>query len=185
MSLTKTIIDRNSARPTRAGFTLAEFTISVGLIALVVGALYAGMTQCYYRSDVTRQNLRATQIMVEKLEALRLYTWDQIGTPFDPDDPEDWTDPFDAEDPHTTEDEAEPFVLPSSFKAPFTPGSTNTDEIVYHGAITITNASVTEAYGSQLLLCTVTLTWTNGTHVTSRQMQTYFAKYGMQNNISR
>jgi type II secretory pathway pseudopilin PulG len=173
-------------RAGRVGYTLVELGVGIALVTLVVSALYAGMTFTLQISNQTRENLRATQILVEKLEALRLYTWDQIASPFDPDEPEDPLDPFDPEDPHSPEVEADPFILPSTFTAPYTPGSTNAGELTYYGTLTLTNAPVAEAYGPHLLLVKVGVTWTNASgRVQSREMQTLFAKYGMQNNIRR
>lgn len=169
----------------QGGFNLVEAAVALGLVALVVGALYAGMTQVITHSQNARENLRATQILLEKLETIRLYTWQQIGEPFDPDDPEDWSDPFDAEDPHTADDEAEPFVLPTTFTVPFTPGSTNPNELRYFGTLTLTNVPFSEPYAGQLLLVTATVRWTNNGRPHQRQMQTLFAKYGIQNNIRR
>lgn len=177
--------DRLGCRLGQGGFSLVEAAVALGLVALVVGALYAGMTQVIAQSQSARENLRATQILLEKLETIRLYTWQQIGEPFDPDDPENSSDPFDAEDPHTADDEAEPFVLPTTFTVPFTPGSTNRHELMYHGRLTLTNAPFSEAYAGQLLLVTATVGWTNNGRAHQRQMQTLFARYGIQNNIRR
>ena len=169
-----------------AAYTLVEICVAIGLVALAAGALYSGMMYTAQLSNQTREELRATQIMLEKLETLRLYTWEQIGSPFDPDDPEDPLDPFDSEDPHTADDEAEPFVLPTTFTAKFTPGSTNRSDLTYHGTLTLTNAGLTEDYGVHLLRVQVGLRWTNANRrVQTRQMQTFFAKYGMQNNVRR
>jgi hypothetical protein len=182
---TKLSVQSRTTGRLAAAYTIVEVCVGISLVALIVGALYSGMTYTVRVSDATRENIRATQIMVEKLEALRLYTWDQIGSPFDPDDAEDWLDPFDAEDPHTPGDDAEPFVLPPTFVARFTPGSTNSSDLIYYGTLSLTNAPVTEDYGAHLLLARVSLTWTNRTTrvVRSREMRTFFAKYGMQNNI--
>lgn len=157
-----------------------EVVVGVALVALTVGALYAGMTYGMQRTHFTREELRATQILLEKMEQLRLYRWDQLNFVNDPDDLDDVE--FDPEDPHVVEDELSPFVVPKTFSVPFTAGQTN-DGLVYYGTFSLTNAPVTEVYSNQLLLVTATLTWQSGGKTRTRKMQTFFAKYGLQNNI--
>lgn len=64
--------DRLGCRLGQGGFSLVEAAVALGLVALVVGALYAGMTQVIAQSQSARENLRATQILLEKLETIRL-----------------------------------------------------------------------------------------------------------------
>lgn len=173
----------NLLRIRSTAFTLVEVLVGIALLGVVVTALYSGMTYGLARTQITREEMRATQVMLEKMEQLRLYRWHQVNYNFDPDEPEDPTDPFDPEDPHLAGDEIVPFIIPTTFTEPFTPGETNAGALTYHGTFSITNAPVTEIYSNGLRLITVSVTWTNGTKVRTRQMQTLFAKYGLQNNI--
>ena len=141
------------------------------------------MTYGLARTAITREEMRATQVMLEKMEQLRLYTWEQVNYNYDPDDPEDPTDPFDPDDPHDIADEPVEFLIPTTFKEPFTPGLTNAGDLQYYGTFVITNVPMTEVYSNSLRLITVSVTWTNGNKVKTRSMQTFFAKYGLQNNI--
>jgi type II secretory pathway pseudopilin PulG len=166
-----------------AAFTIVEVVVGIALLGVVVAALYSGMTYGLARTAITREEMRATQVMLEKMEQLRLYTWDQVNYNYDPDDPEDPTDPFDPEDPHDIADELDPFFIPVTFSAPFTPGLTNAGDLMYFGTFTVTNVPMTQLYSNHLRLVTVSITWTNGNNVKTRSMQTYFAKYGLQNNI--
>lgn len=166
-----------------AAFTLIEVLVGIALLGVVVTALYSGMTYGLARTQMTREEMRATQVMLEKMEQLRLYRWEQVNYNYDPDDPEDPTDPFDPEDPHDVADEPTAFIIPITFTEPFTPGLTNAGELTYFGTFTITNAPMGDAYSNALRLITVSVTWTNGTKVKTRSMQTLFAKYGLQNNI--
>jgi type II secretory pathway pseudopilin PulG len=166
-----------------AAFTLVEVLVGVMLLGGVVTALYAGMTYGLARTAITREEMRATQVMLEKMEQLRLYTWEQLNYNYDPDDPEDATDPFDPEDPHDVADEPDAFLIPATFSEPFTPGLTNSGSLQYFGTFSITNLPISEAYSNSLRLVTVSVTWTNGNKARTRSMQTLFARYGMQNNI--
>lgn len=173
----------NQLKIQAAAFTLVEVLVGVALLGVVVTALYSGMTYGLARTAITREEMRATQVMLEKMEQLRLYTWAQVNSNYDPDDPEDPTDPFDPEDPHDVADEPTEFLIPAKFSEPFAPGLTNSEHLQYYGTFSITNVPMTEAYSNLLRLVTVSVTWTNGTTVKTRSMQTFFAKYGMQTNI--
>src|SRR5438445_12852186 len=61
-----------------AAFTLPEVLIGMGIAAIALVSLYGGFAYGFTVIDLTRQNLRATQIMLERLEAIRLFRWEQI-----------------------------------------------------------------------------------------------------------
>src|ERR1051325_8833707 len=61
-----------------AGFSLVEASIGMGLIGTVVAALLSGIMTGTFTMRLARENLRATQIMLEKVETIRLYSWDQV-----------------------------------------------------------------------------------------------------------
>src|SRR3954471_23888918 len=61
-----------------SGFTLVEAVMGLAVAAFVLVSLYAGITYGMSVTEVTRENLRATQIILEKFETIRLYTWDQL-----------------------------------------------------------------------------------------------------------
>src|SRR5437870_8293855 len=61
-----------------AAFSLVEASIGMGIIGTVVGALLSGISAGFFTMKMARENLRATQIMLEKVETIRLYRWDQI-----------------------------------------------------------------------------------------------------------
>src|SRR5687767_9113819 len=70
----------------RGGFGLIESLIGVLVMGTVFVALYAGMATGFQSVRAARENLRATQILLEKFETIRLYNWDQItATGFLPD----------------------------------------------------------------------------------------------------
>src|SRR6185295_9038660 len=59
-------------------FTLPEVMVSVFLIAMSIAGLYLGLGQGFTFTQENCQNMRATQIVGEKMETIRLYTWDQV-----------------------------------------------------------------------------------------------------------
>ena len=64
----------------RSGYTVIEALVAMGVVGLLVVALYAGMTSATISVRLARENHRATQIMDEKTELVRLLTWDQINS---------------------------------------------------------------------------------------------------------
>lgn len=121
-------------------------------------ALYAGMTTGFQSVRAARENLRATQILLEKFETLRLYNWDQVITPG---------------------------FIPLSFTNRYAPsqGSKGTE---YVGTVTITTnmpPSMTEVYKSDMRMVTIRLDWTSGGSAKTRTFTNFVARYGLQNYI--
>lgn len=156
---------------TRA-FTLVEVLVSMCVVGVLFVSLYAGITAGFGVMSQTREQMRATQVMIDKMETLRLYSWSQIST-------------FGTSTSY----------IPSTFYEAFYPTTTNYSEstvttnssglglgFVYYGTVSITNAGFTENYSNNVKLVTITLRWTNGSP-RSQSMSTYVAEYGIQNYI--
>ena len=65
----------------KAAFTLAELVIAVALLAITIGGVMNGFGYGLNAVRLARENQRATQIMLETAEVIRLYSWDQVNTP--------------------------------------------------------------------------------------------------------
>ncbi|MBW8864002.1 MAG: prepilin-type N-terminal cleavage/methylation domain-containing protein [Verrucomicrobia bacterium] len=152
------------SRRAAAGFTLAEVMIAAGLLAVMGLSLYITFNSGLGSVSQTREEERATQIMSQKLEAIRLLTWTELG------------------------------MCPTSFKEFYNPQgiANNTAGTVYYGKLSTqgaaTNVSSSATYYSSLHLVTVTLTWTNNFNGTApiahtRQMSTLSASTGLQQYI--
>ena len=165
-------------RPARVGlraFTLVEVLVSVAIVGILFTSLYTGITAGFGIIAVARENVRATQILIDRTEEMRLYSWTQIST-------------FGS----STFGSSTSYI-PASFTEPFFPTSTNYSSsslsthstasgFTYYGTIDIAASGISEAYSNDLKLVTVTLRWTNGT-VRNRTMTTFVSQYGMQNYI--
>ena len=156
-------------RPTRhrqhqaaspAGFTIVETVVAMGVIGVLVVALYAGMTSATFSVRLARENLRATEVMLEKMEGLRLFSWDQI----------------------TAAD-----YVPSKFKASYyDSGATNGVGvgITYTGTVTIARYPLADRnYSNDLRQVTITLDWQSGGIPRTRTLSTYVGRYGIQNYV--
>ena len=151
---------------TITGFTLVEVLVSIAIAAIMVSVLFAGFSQGYSILRNTSDDLRATQILMQKTEAFRLYTWAQLA------------------------------ACPTAFIEYYNPAGQTNDQAgtIYYGTINpvgvatnIPDNSVTALYKTNVHLITITLNWTNdfsGKEIAHRrQMLTLNAIGGMQNYL--
>jgi prepilin-type N-terminal cleavage/methylation domain-containing protein len=150
---------RKAKAPPRA-FTLPEVMVAVGVLSIIAVAYYGGLSSGFLMTQASREDLRATQILMQKMEGLRLCTWSQLSN-------YEFREPYD----------------------PIT-GTNGVRGLVYLGRVTTNAAQTlptSVSYRSNMRLVTVQLFWTNYNgripipH--SRQMQTHVARYGLQNYI--
>jgi type II secretory pathway pseudopilin PulG len=140
---------------TGLAFTLPEVLIGTAIAAFVFSGFFLCLSQGIAVTRVSRENLRAGQLLQQQMETIRLYTWSEINS--------------------------NGFV-PATFTVPLDPTSTNINTTaVYNGTILITNTPMTESYSNDHVMVTVSLSWTNGAVLRSRQMTTFVSKYGLHN----
>jgi Tfp pilus assembly protein PilV len=148
-------------RTAQSAFTVAEVVVAVLVLTVVATAYYAGLSYGFEITQSSRENLRATQIMMQKTEAIRLCTWSQLTNTIN------------------FKENYDPL------------GATNkTAGTLYAGALSTNSASAipdTVSYKKNMRQVTVTIYWTNYNGKTpvvhSRQMQTQVARYGLQNYL--
>ena len=148
----------------RLAFALTEVLVAVALMAIVFISLYAGMASGFAVTKLTRESLRATQIMLERMEGIRLYNWNQL---------------------------CYSNMIPPTFTAYYYPPISNLlgQGITYQGTITIAapNLNPSATYADRMRAITVTVYWTNGSGpskiVHRRSMTTYSARDGVQNYV--
>jgi Tfp pilus assembly protein PilV len=145
--------------PAHRAFTIAEVLVAVFILGIACISLYAGFATGFMLVDSTRQELRASQILTQKAESLRLCSWSSLTN------------------------------FPLSFSESYDPTSTNggilyVGTVTTNVASIIPNSA---AYQSNTCVATINLYWTNnnGTRkiVHSRTSQTLIARYGIQNYI--
>ena len=155
---------RGSARAQRA-YTLAEVVVAMALLGLITISLFAAFSTGAMMVQVSRENLRATQILTQKMELVRLFTWEQI---------------------------ADPAQAAPAFTEWYDPASPDRG-VMYAGSVSVTGpaSEVPTDYCNNLRVVTVTVCWTNYLHGSStliprsRQMQTCVARYGMQSYLTQ
>ena len=141
-----------------SAFTLLEVMIALFLAGILFVSLMAGFSSSFQSIQLDRENSRATQIMLEKTELLRLYNWDQV----------------------TGRDTN--ICIPSTFTAPFYPDANN-GGFLYNGTVVITNVPISQNYTNDLHAITITVTWTSSKVLRTRSMSTWVSQYGLQNYI--
>jgi hypothetical protein len=142
----------------KRGLFLLEATIGMALLGLLFMALYTGLYTTTYAVKLSRENLRATQVMAERLDTIRLYGWKKV-----------------VEDPT---------YIPKQFSAPVysddpTTALNDATTRVYSGEIIIEPAPMTETYAADLRTITVKLTWQTGNMTRTRSMSTLVSKFGV------
>ena len=137
-----------------AAFTLMEGLFGIAVMGIVFVALYTGMASGFQALGTSQEDLRATQIMVDKFEGLRLYTWDQF---------------------------TKPGFIPDAFVARFAPNSKNPG-LVYTGTVKISPVAG-QPYSVDLRAVTITLSWTTHGRPRTQTLTSYIARYGLQNYI--
>lgn len=128
--------------------------VAMVIIGLTVTALYAGISWGFTTVRLAREDLRATQILVEKMEAIRLYNWDQITAPN--------------------------FIL-KNFSVPY--DTAYPSGLAYRGKMTISQFTDALSYADDLRLVTLELTWTSGNLQRRREISTYVCETGIWNYL--
>ncbi|MBI2947336.1 MAG: prepilin-type N-terminal cleavage/methylation domain-containing protein [Verrucomicrobia bacterium] len=140
----------------RAAFSLSEILVALAIGSVVFVSLYSGLSTGFAIVQLARENLRATQILQEKMETIRLYTWDQISTAG---------------------------FIPTNFIDVFYSSTQYSGGLTYTGSVTIVAAPISESYSSDLKMVTVQVTWESANVLRTREMKTFVSRYGLQNYI--
>lgn len=124
-------------------------------MGIAVGALYTALTHGVFMTHMTREDLRATQILLAQSEALRLCGWDKLGS-------NGW--------------------VPRAFTARYDPQG-GTPGPVYQCSILLTNAPMAASYGNNLKEARIQVVWRTGNVTRRRELDTFIARYGLQTYV--
>ena len=149
-------------RRTQKAYTITEVVVAMLVLSAMLVTLYAGFSEGFAFVQTGREDLRGTQLMLQKAEVLRVMNWSDLV----------------SNCPITFHQRYDP-LSPASSKG-----------ASYSGVVTAdipTNIPSTASYLTNMRLITISLTWTNYNGHTptvhNREMQTLVAKYGVQNYI--
>jgi prepilin-type N-terminal cleavage/methylation domain-containing protein len=142
------------------GFSLVEVLIGSAIVGIFFLSFFAMTGTGFNMVKSSRENLRATQIILNRMEGVRLFNWDQL---------------------------SDTSKLPATFVENYDPTSTNGNfGTVYNGTMTVTTPTMNPAatYSTNgVKQVTVTLSWNSGGMNHTRTMSTYISRYGAQNYV--
>jgi len=134
-------------------FTMVEAAVSFSIMGITFIGLFSGLAWGFTMVQWTREDSRATQVMLDKMEQFRLFNWDQIVTN----------------------------SLPATFNVPYYEvAGTTESSFSYTGAISVEAAPINAAYADNLRTIRVQVGWTSGGLSHSREIQTLVGKNGLQ-----
>ena len=162
--LTRSLRIPDVRRRCEAAFSLVELAIGVAILGLVIGGVYSGMVAQYALVRTNTDKLQAEQILVGKLDLIRLYSWNQITNSL----------------LQVTNVAALSNSIASTFVSTSNDGSSN----VFSGQVTVSPPDMTETYTSSVVMVTVQLTWTISSGVFSNSASTLVSQYGLHNYIN-
>ena len=139
----------------RRGFSFVDAVVAAAILGLTSATVFFGISTIVSGIQFDREQDRATQIMVEKLDAIRLYAWQDLTTT----------------------------IMPTNFQASFCTDCEL--DLTYNGTVEIEDSPGSEGYSSRLKKVTVTLDWQSGTGTNQAQLHTLVSEYGTQSNFTQ
>jgi len=139
----------------QAATTIVEVVAAVTILAISAAGLMGALANGFFSVQLTRENQRATQILIERTEMARLYNWDQVTAP--------------------------DFIL-TNFVASYDPSSGNGGGVSYTGTVAVSSLQFSPApnYATNMRQLTITLDWaTKGIH-RQRSITTLLSRDGLQ-----
>jgi prepilin-type N-terminal cleavage/methylation domain-containing protein len=138
------------------GFTLPEVIMASTILSICAAGIMAAFASGFQIVAMTRENQRATQILIEATEIVRLYSWDQLHTPG---------------------------FVPTNFTEYYNPSTQS--GVIYTGTVSIASAptEMPASYRDNIELMTITLEWATQGVGRQRSLTTLIAKDGVQNYV--
>jgi type II secretory pathway pseudopilin PulG len=140
----------------QAATTIAEVVAAVAILAISAAGLMGALANGFFSVQLTRENQRATQIMIERTEMARLYNWDQVTAPG--------------------------FIL-TNFISAYDPSMANGGGTYYTGSVEVASVPFAANYASNMRQLTVTLNWQTRGLPRTRSITTLLGKDGLQNYV--
>jgi hypothetical protein len=143
-----------------------EVTVGLGIVGTATAALFSAFGAGFLTIRMARENLRATQIMLEKVETIRLYSWTQV---------------------------TNSGFIPTYFTNKYDPVSqTGTGGLLYYGTMVVTNVNpeqmgglggVPPRYTNDMRMVIVRLNWKTGNIDRNREFRSYISRCGLQDYV--
>ena len=147
------------SRKSELAMTLVEVVVATAVLAIAVAGIVTSFGYGFYVTELARENQRATQILLENTETIRLYNWTQVNS--NGFIPSTYTNVYDPQDP----------VHPG---------------ITYYGTVSQAGfGNVTASCQGKVVQFIFTLNWTNALSRIphTRTLATLVAQDGEQNYV--
>ena len=153
------------ARKASFGFTLVETMVATMVAAIMLSAHFLAFASGFAMVTVTREDLRASQIMLQRMEAIRLSGFSQLTdtTKF----PTNATEYYDEK--HKTNGNG---------------GAAYTVSYSTKPGYQLVDTTMPTTYRTNLMEVTVGVSWKSGTTTRSRSMRTYVSRYGVESYVA-
>lgn len=150
------------SRPHQRAFTMMEALVAMAIAGIMFTALYAGLNGGFRIIKMSRENTRATQIMVEHMEICRLYKWKDLTN-------------------------TGGFLNTNPIPVAYYPGGVNSS-IMFTSRVILEPVTLhgipQPSYSSDMRKLTVRVDWEPmGSTNRTRTMSTYVARNGLQNYV--
>ena len=155
-------IRNKGGRRSTFGFTLVETVVSTFVVGTVTAALYGAFSTGFSMIKVSREDVRATQILLQQMETIRVSAYNKL------------TDP--ASYPTNTT-----VYFDEKNKAS---GKGGTAYTVTFNAQHLPSPKPQSQFYTNMMQVTVSASWLSGNVQRSRSMQTYVSKQGLQQYVS-
>jgi type II secretory pathway pseudopilin PulG len=156
MNLTRQNADR--ARSEQA-FTMVEALFAMALSGIMFLALYSGLASGLTTVKMARENTRATQILLEHMEIVRLYRWEQVTN-------------------------IGVFMPTNKFVVPYYKDGNTNSSLSYTCQVRVAACPLGTAYADDMRKVTVQVDWSPmGQSYRTRSMSTYVTRSGLQNYV--
>jgi type II secretory pathway pseudopilin PulG len=145
----------------QAAYTIIEVVFASSIIAILFVTLHLGIAFGFSVSRAERENLRATQIILERMEGIRLFTFDQVSNT-----------------------SLNPTTFTKSYYPPALGGQS--PGITYTGTVTVVPNITLDppaTYSGDMKTVTVQLDWVSSNVHRTRSLTTYVARNGIQNYV--
>jgi Tfp pilus assembly protein PilV len=162
MEMKTTRHTQSQVRRSQLAFTMIELLVSVCIVLTIFVTIFGCMTMGFTITQMSRENLRATQIMLDKMEGVRLYKWDDLNNPA---------------------------FLQSGFSNWFFEtnnigfANASGNGVQYTGQVLVATTPLTTSYSNTIRQVTVTVNWNSRNIDHRRSMTTYVSQMGQQNYI--
>lgn len=138
--------------------TLVDVVMALAVLGVMAGGIFGSFRYGFFTLQLVRENQRATQIILEKVETIRLYSWDQVNSNG---------------------------FIPATFTDDYDPqgAANNSKGITYSGTVALASCPIGTSYSANMRQLTITLNWSTRDIPHTRSLTTYIAKDGIQNYV--